>query len=254
MVYPRYSNPPLLVFRFVYSVILGLKRSFHKDAQYFVSKIKPPLQILGSEYIPKTGPVLITMNHYYRPGFRAWWLALGISSIVPDEIHWIMAAAWTYPDKFLGEWRSKITQTLFKRIANLYSITTMPPMPPRPEETLARALAVRRVLEFIRKSSQAGRPPIIGIAPEGGDNLKGTLAMPAAGVGRFIYHLNQAGLLIHPVGDYELDGKFIINFGEPYQLTIPSDLTADQRDQQARTIIMENIALLLPEPLRGEFE
>jgi hypothetical protein len=253
MIYPTYSNPPLLVFRFAYSVILGLKRSFHKDSQYFVSKIQPPIQVLGSEFIPKFGPALITMNHYYRAGFRAWWLALGINSIITGEIHWIMAAAWTYPNQFLGEIRSKITQTLFRRIANVYSITTMPPMPPRPEETMARAIAVRQVLGFIRKSSQSGRPPIIGIAPEGGDNLGGTLAMPAAGVGRFIYHLNHTGLIIHPVGAFEQDGKYTIHFGDPYQLSIPADLTADERDQRVRAIVMQRIARLLPGYLRGEF-
>jgi len=254
MLYPSFSNPWWLAVRFAFSVVFGLKRSFRQDSIYFISKLRPPLQILGADCIPTSGPVLITMNHYYRPGFRAWWLALGINSLVPADISWIMAAAWTFPNQFLGELRTTITQNVFRRIAYVYSLTTMPPMPPRPHETLARALAVRKVLDLIRSQSRAGFPPIIGLAPEGGDNLSGTLAMPASGVGRFIYHLDRSGLIIHPVGAYEQDGVFIVHFGQPYHLSISDGLSPDQRDTHVRTVVMQRIAFLLPDRLRGEFD
>ena len=74
------------------------QRSFRRDAQSCINRLRPPLQVMGFENIPPSGPCLVTGNHYSRPGFRAWWIALGISSCLPFELHWLVTAAWTYPD------------------------------------------------------------------------------------------------------------------------------------------------------------
>lgn len=57
--------------------------------------LRPGPEVLGGEHIPPRGPCLVACNHYSRPGFAAWWLALGITAAVaahraPDaapEIH-----------------------------------------------------------------------------------------------------------------------------------------------------------------------
>ena len=129
------------------------------------------------------------------------------------------------------------------------SIPPMPPMPPRPKDVEERAASVRAVLNYVRHAQGT----IIGLAPEGGDSIDGTLVHPAPGVGRFGVLLSSAGLQFIPVGAYEADGVFTIHFGEAYDLSVPRGSPSDEKDAQTAHIIMTNIAKLLPMHLRGEF-
>ena len=122
-------------------------------------------------------------------------------------------------------------------------------MPPRPQDAENRAAAVRRVLSFIKHTPE----PILGLAPEGGDNLDGKLVMPAPGAGRFGLMLADCGLRFIPVGAYETDGVFCLKFGPGYDLKIPPGLTAREKDTRAARFIMQSIANLLPEHLQGDF-
>jgi hypothetical protein len=122
-------------------------------------------------------------------------------------------------------------------------------MPPRPKDAEARATAVRQVVSYIKRTQE----PMLGLAPEGGDNPDGTLSMPAPGAGRFGLLLAGNGLRFIPAGAYEADGEFCLKFGPEYELRLPPGLSAREKDQQAARIIMQNIANLLPFPLRGSF-
>jgi hypothetical protein len=81
----------------------------------------------------------LTINHYARPGFHAWWLALALSAVVPTDVHWIMTAAWTYSDGFRARTVTPLSRWLFGRIAQVYGFTSMPPMPPDPKDVVALA-------------------------------------------------------------------------------------------------------------------
>jgi hypothetical protein len=122
-------------------------------------------------------------------------------------------------------------------------------MPPRQKDVEVRADSVRKVLEVARREKNI----ILGLAPEGGDNPTGQIAMPASGAGRFALLLSAAGLQFVPVGVYELDGALCLRFGAAYKLSVPRGLSADDKDSQAARIVMSHIAALLPESLRGEF-
>jgi hypothetical protein len=50
-----------------------------------------------------------------------------------------------------------------------------------------------------------------------------------------------------------MDGCFHLHFGEAYNLHVPAGLPVEEKDRQASQIMMEQIAALLPMPLRGEF-
>lgn len=141
------------------------------------------------------------------------------------------------------------SRVLLQRIARVYGFTNMPPMPPREKDVDARAASVRAVLDYVKRTND----PIIGLAPEGHDPPEGTLTRPAPGVGRFGLLFARAGLSFVPVGAYEADGIFHLQFGPPYTLTVPHDLAADEKDGQASQIIMKSLARLLPHALRGEF-
>jgi hypothetical protein len=77
--------------------------------------------------------------------------------------------------------------------------------------------------------------------------------MPAPGVGRFALLLAGLGAAFVPVGAYEEEVAFCLHFGPAYQVEVPPGLSTDEKDHTAAEIIMKNIAVLLPEHLRGEF-
>jgi hypothetical protein len=225
------------------------RRSFRADARTFVAGLRPPLRVVGAAHVPQRGPAVLTINHYARPGFQACWLALAASATVPVDVYWGMTAAWTYPDWLRAHTLTPLTRWLFRRLAQVYGFTTMPPMPPDPRDAVARAAAVRRVLAYARATPR----PVVGLAPEGGDAPGGVLATPPSGVGRFMLHLAARGLPLAPVGGYESDGAFCLHFGPSYRLRLPPGLSADERDARASQIVMQQIAALLPAQLRGAY-
>jgi hypothetical protein len=221
----------------------GKPRSFRADAVRCASQLQPPLKVFGAENIPACGPCLVTTNHYARPGFRAWWLALAVSAAVPAEIHWLITSAWTYPDRLRSATITPITRWVLKRLAQVYGFTTLPPMPPDPIDVMRRTEAVRRVLKVARQTER----PLIGLAPEGGDFAAlGRLAEPPPGVGRFILYLCALGLDISPVGVFEEAGCLCLRFGAHYRLSAFPGLPAPVRDRLASQQVMQHIADLIP--------
>ena len=122
-------------------------------------------------------------------------------------------------------------------------------MPPRPQDVTARARAVRQVFSWLKDS----RVPILGLAPEGGDNPDGSICRPAPGAGRFGLLLAASGLRFFPVGAYEENGGFCMHFGPGYELKPVGTMSALEKDRLAADEIMQHIARLLPRSLRGEF-
>lgn len=252
---PAYPTPLPVALRLAVRVLLGGRLDFKREAERCLAELSPPLQVLGREYIPQAGPCLLTLNHYTRPGFPSWWLTLGASAVLPVPVHWVVAAAWTYPDRLRSALFTPATRWAFTRMAQVYGFTSMPPMPPRPGEEAARAWAVRRTLAYAR---QAGRP-VIGLSPEGRDGLPGgELVDPPPGAGRFMLHLSRLGLVIHPLGAYEAacegePGGLRLRFGPPYRLSAPAGLPPGEQDRCASQEVMRRIAALLPEALRGAY-
>jgi hypothetical protein len=247
--FPIYFYPPRTLSGLAASVIFGGGRSFRRDSLACIGRLKPPLHILGEENIPQAGPCLITFNHYFRPGFDAWWMALALAAVVPIEIHFVMTGELTFPGKWYAPFGMFGSRLLLKWLAHLYGFTAMPPMPPRPRDVAARACAVREALAFVCHNPRA----MIGLAPEGGDQPDGMLNWPPAGAGRFVSLLAAYGLRIAPVGIYEQDGAFCLHFGPAYDLRPRLDLPSDERDRAVAGAVMCQIAVLLPAALRGTF-
>jgi len=248
--YPSYTYPKHIGWSMAASVFFGVRRSFRRDGQACIQRLEPPLQLLGRENIPQAGPCLITFNHYYRSGFNAWWMALAIAATVPVDMHFVMTAELTFPGKWYAPLGMAGSRWLLKRISRAYGFTTMPPMPPRPQDVEARARSVRAVLSYIKSHPQT----ILGLAPEGGDQPGGLLNQPAPGAGRFVALLTGAGVPIVPVGVYEDEGNLCLNFGEAYRLAVPAGLSPDAKDRKVAEITMKAIAVRLPPRLRGEFD
>ena len=119
-------------------VLTGGQRSFRADARACLDRLAPPLQVLGVEHIPACGPALVTVNHYRRAGFNAWWIALAIASVAPEEMHWTMTGELTFPGKWYAGLGQPGSRWLLRRISAVYGFTAMPPMPPRPGDVAAR--------------------------------------------------------------------------------------------------------------------
>jgi 1-acyl-sn-glycerol-3-phosphate acyltransferase len=239
---PKYPLPWSLVVQITGAILLLQPRSFQGDSQRFIAGLRPPLAISGLEAVDYKKALLLTINHYHRPGFRAWWLPLSVSAAVPCHIHWVMTAAWTFPGRPFSKQLSGLSRCLFRRIAAVYGFSTVPPMPPDPDEVGLRAQSIRSVLRYARRTPL----PVIGFAPEGQDSPDGRLMWPPPGAGRFIHHLAQLGLEIVPIGAFEANHSFQINFGSPYRLEIPDHLPAHEVDNLVSRLVMRRIADLLP--------
>lgn len=242
----QYRLPWPLIGRVVWAALILRPRSLAHDARRAVAGLRPELEVLGSECIPARGPCLVTCNHYSRPGFGAWWLALAIEAAVAahrapgadPEIRWVMTGAWTFPE---SRWKRRIltpvTRWAFCRAAHVYGFVTMPPMPPDPSEVEARAMAVRRTLRLARQAAQEGG--MVGLAPEGQD-VSGRLGQPPRGAGAFIALLVSAGLPVLPVGVTERGGRLSVSFGPLFVPEIPADRT--ERDLAVAQQVMTAIA------------
>ena len=250
MDYPRYSYPLRLAPGLVANVLFGGQRSFRRDGLACLQRMDPPLRVLNADNIPQGGPCLITFNHYYRPGFSAWWMALALAAAVPADIHFVMTAELTFPGKWYASLGMAGSRWLLKRFSSLYGFTSMPPMPPRAGDVQARARSVRTALAYGRAHPRA----ILGLAPEGGDQPGGLLNRPPSGAGRFMLLLAEMGFPLLPVGCFEEAGAFCLRFGLPYRLQVSRGLGPDGKDQHAAQIVMSAIAAQLPERLRGEFQ
>lgn len=247
--FPMYAYPTGTVVGLALAALLGLHRDFREDALACIQHLQPPLQVTGIEHLPHDGACVLTVNHYHRPGFGAEWLALAITAVVPRDIHWIMTGEWTAPDTWYEPFKGAYSRWLLKRLARVYGFTTMPPMPPRSEDVEARARSVRRVLAWAKRTPGF----VLGLAPEGADQTGGQLTVPASGLGRFGLLLAGLKSAFVPIGAYEADGVFHLRFGPSYQLRLPPGLSTEEKDRQAAHTMMERIAPLLPESLRGEF-
>ena len=246
---PKYSYPPGRFVRAAWDLVLARHRDLQEDARACIEHISAKPRVGGKEHIPQQGGCVLTINHYHRPGFGAQWIALAVTALVPLRMRWAVTGELMCEGKWYRAIGSRASRIFLKRLAYIYELTTMPPMPPRPRDVAARAASVRALLEYVRHTKH----PVLGISPEGHNPPDGVLTRPAAGFGRFALLLARAGMKFIPVGGYEADGIFYLHFGNEYELTVPAQLSADQKDEQAAQIVMRNIACLLPMCLRGEF-
>lgn len=245
--YPSYRLNLLILAKIFFSVLTGRGRDFSSDARKLIKGITPPSVYIGLHNIPTSGPYLVTLNHYSRPGFIVFWAAAALSAALPQTPIWLMTSAWTNRTKGLDQLRTWLTRKLFARMAKIYGFVTTPPMPPVVEESADRVLNIRKLDRRLHEQPS----PILCMAPEGMDFTDGILGFPPEGTGKFILHVLKDLKRIQPVGVYEEDGKLNVNFGLVYDLDAYICQVKDDREITLQ--VMKKIAALLPNCLRGQF-
>lgn len=246
---PRYPITWGLAGGLLWATLARSQRSFVHDARRAVAALRPPMEVVGGEHVPPTGPLLVACNHYSRPGFQAWWIGFAITAAIAErraraddeEVAWVMTAAWRFEG---SRWRHRVltpaSRWAFARVARVYGFVTMPPMPPAPDEMQERAAAVLRTVRLARRLAKTGG--ILGLAPEGRDVPVG-LAEPPPGAGEFIALLVDAGMTLLPAAVSEPGGRLRVRFGPAFVPTIPTNRA--ERDRAVSEQVMAAIARLL---------
>ena len=237
MTLPGYPAIEPTVLLAIAARLLQQKRSCHADALRLCAAVTPPIRYSGLEYLPAHGPLLLTANHYSRPGFSTVWIALAISAALPVEVTWIMSNEWLFLGSPFAFLLRPLMRFVLRSINDAYGFLPMPTMVPGYSTPQQRSAGVRRVIEHLR-----ARPDLVlGLTPEGMDTPDGRLGLPPAGAGRFIYQLNQMGLALLPVALYEDAGALQVRFGKAYDLAVENTAAPAQLDLDVRQQVMEQI-------------
>jgi 1-acyl-sn-glycerol-3-phosphate acyltransferase len=238
-------------------VLLGIPSSISHDATLLLRGAQPAPRVLNPENIPLDSPFILTLNHYDRPGLAAWWgAAVMLCAIAtrrtrePRDIHLAIAREWWYPRGIGRAIKQPLTNWFFGQLAKAYGLIRLPPVLGDDRFRGEGALAIRRALALTR----GNQPQLVGLAPEGhtGDNL--SLCHPPTGAGLFLLMLTHDTLPILPAGIFEDDDKILtVNFGAPFQLSVPRQMPRPARDAHVARQVMVQIGKLLPERMWGAY-
>jgi hypothetical protein len=255
---PDYAVPCRLAPAIAASLVLGRRRVFSVDARRMVRSFRPHPRIEDTGHIPPAGPFVLVTNHYYKPGYHAWWGVAAIAATIAErrvdspEMVWMLANRWTYSNAFQSRVVTPLTHWVFARLARTYEFISTPPMPRQEKYTEEGAQSVRRILALY--DAPVGREaPAIGVVPEGRDSEDGGLIEPPLGAGRLLLHLARRGLSLLPVGVAEIDGFLTLRFGPVFVLNPWPGLDKDERDRRASAQVMLAIGRLLPADLWGVY-
>ena len=239
---PTYRFPAGFFVRFLWTVLV-LRRRRHPgvDALDMLSGAPRP-RVEGIERMPASGPCVLAMNHYERPGLRVWWGVALVTAAVwrrrgDPPMRWLMT------DRFEGfravvRWPDAIMAWLLDRIAWAYDYLLVA----KPDgDASPRALVLREA----RRALRDGR--VVGVTPEAASGSGPELAAAWPGSGAALAWLSGGSVPIVPVAFFEDDeARLVARVGEPFTL----DRTGDEEGAAA---VMGAIAALLPPELRGVY-
>ena len=233
--------------------VLGRRRSFAAEGTRALRALPLQPQVAGLEHLPTSGPLLLVINHYERPGLWTFWSTFLVSHAIRQrrgrhaEVHWLITAETRGTRYGPLPVPGALMRWVIGRVARGYGFITLPIAP---QETAARAAALRSVLRALRSDDE--RAHIVGLSPEGTGSPVLREALP--GTGELLLLAARTGAAIVPVGIAERpehDWALTATVGTPLDLTLPPEISRAERDQWVRTVVMQSIARLLPRDVRG---
>ncbi len=240
---PDYQFPPGFFVRWLWTV-LAMRRRRHagRDALKMLAG-KPCPRVEGIERIPASGPCVLAMNHYERPGLRVWW-GVALMNAAVWQHRGDPPMRWLMTDRFEGfrmagiRWPDAIMAWLLGRIAWAYGHMLVA----KPEgDASPRALVLREARRALRDGG------VVGVTPEAASGSGPELATAWPGSGAALAWLSSGSIPIVPVAFFE-DGeaRLLARVGEPFTLD-------RARDDEGAEAVMGAIAALLPAELRGSY-
>jgi 1-acyl-sn-glycerol-3-phosphate acyltransferase len=226
---------------------LRRRRSFAADCAAMVARMQPPPLVEGSEHIPHGGPFVLVANHYEGPGLWIGWAAALLTDAVarvrsgPVPVHWLVIGTMDRGRVRGVKQFVPATGLLFERVVEAWGMVAMPRMD---APAAARAAAIRGLRRTVAPPAGTGEP--VGIFPEGeGDGFAG-LRAAVPGSGSLIALLARDGAPVLPAAVWWDGTRLNARFGAVWQ-------PCGRDDAQVRAQMMDEIAALLPEHLRGPF-
>lgn len=253
---PRYVYSPRLLLPLV-RVLRGIPSSLSHDAALMLQGAHPPPRALNAQNIPPASSFFVVFNHYDRPGLGAWWGIAPIATTVaarrtrePREVHFMMAREWHYASGFNHWVKQPLVRWFFAQFAKTYGLIKLPPAFDTIEFRGQGVSAMRRAYALTRRDP----PALIGVAPEGNTGAELGLCHPPRGAGLMLVLLPHDTMPVLPVGIFEdADQILNVNFGAPFRLAVPPQLSKDERGRQAARQVMVQIGKLLPERMWGVY-
>jgi len=236
--------------------VRGTRAPFSVLAAEFAQAFFPPPRVLGAQHIPPAEPFLLVFNHYETARVAAWWAPLLAAHVIgaqrvesAREIHFVMTREWWYPGGFGRYVKQPLIQWILARLARVYDFVTVPPILDAVSTRGEGVISVRRAVALTRGES----PALLAIAPEGRSGVNGTLCEPPRGAGIFLLWLTREQIPLLPLGIYQDGGTLTLHFGAPFILHDARARDRLERDRASVTCVMQTIATLLPDALRGRY-
>ncbi|MCY3657191.1 MAG: 1-acyl-sn-glycerol-3-phosphate acyltransferase [Chloroflexi bacterium] len=240
---PSYQFSPGFFVRWLFTVLV-LRRRLHagRNALEMLAG-KPRPRVEGLERLPASGPCVVVMNHYERPGLRVWW-GVALATAAVWQRRGDPPMRWLMTDRFEGfriaglRWPDVFMAWMLGRVAWAYGHLPVP----KPEGDAApRALVLREARRALRDGG------VVGVTPEAASGYGPELAVAWPGSGAAIAWLSGGKVPIVPVAFFEDDeARLVARFGEPFTLD-------RMRDDEGAEAVMGAVAALLPPELHGVY-
>lgn len=250
---PYYHVPRRQVIELGLDIMWGRRRLLANDGQHLIACMRRPPRVEGAEHIPLRGTFCLAANHYQRWGLWIGWeggiMAAQVAARRADhhDLHLLVIGESRVGPLLGRSWAVPGTAWIYRRVAALWGMVAMPVAP---EAARERARALRRLLALaLPRNGDAGDP--IGLFPEGEQGNAGGLREALPGMGIFFSLLGRRGVPVLPAVMFEDEQGLVVRFGEP--LLVRATERGATTDHTLATTVMQRIAALLPEDLRGVY-
>ncbi len=247
----RYRLPRQWIMEMGQAIVMKKPRSIMQDSALAVRALPHVPHLSGVEQLPAQGSFVLLANHYQRFDLWIGWSgALLIDAVAQQRAMPVHVV--TTDRARIGRFTVPGTRWLIERVAGVWDLIPVTPPAVAREHREKTHYTLLRIMRLLRRAD--GASVCILLMPEGDEgNTDGLIdAMPESG--RALYALSRLGLPLVPAAVWEEDGVLHASFGKPFSLAaLPLTLSTQEIDMQARALVMDRIAALLPRALRGTY-